>query len=72
MNPLDMIDVEIDAREAGDKYEIGIDAGEFGQAEIRIKTWVMDAILDEAEAAIEDAAEAYGKLFEKLKEELND
>lgn len=72
MNPLDIIDVEIDAERVGDYYEIGIDLGEFGRAEIRIKAWVMDAALDEAEATIEQGAEAWSELFDQLKEELND
>jgi len=72
MNPLDMIDVEIEANRVGDYYEIGIDAGDFGEAEIRVKAWAMDAALDEAEGAVDEAAEAYRELFNDLKEELHD
>ena len=72
MNPLDMIDVEIEAEAVGDQYRIYVDAGDFGEARIYVKKWVMDAALDEAEATIEQGAKAWSDVFDQLKEELND
>lgn len=71
MNPLDMIDPEIDAEQFGDEYVITIET-EYGTATIEVKAWIVDMALSEARESIEDANEAYQDLFDKVEEALND
>lgn len=71
MNPLAMIDPEIDAEQFGDQYVITIET-DYGTVSIEVETWVADMALSQAREAVEDASDEYRELFEKVEVALND
>lgn len=66
-----MIDPEIDAKEEAGYYVITIGT-DYGDAKITVEKWVADMALSEARKTIEDGADAYQDLFDRVEEALND
>ena len=71
MNPLDMIDPEVTIAERDGEVTVTIHA-DLGTADITVDRWVFDAAMNKARESIDDAAEVYRDLFDKIEAEVRD
>lgn len=70
MNPLDMVDPEVSIEEYDDEVTITIHT-DLGTADITVERWVFDAAMNVARDSVDEAAEWYQDLFDKVEAEVN-